>query len=264
MTALIFDTEWTDRESREVIEVAWLRFPDVFDLAGPSDRIPEIDLPKATCFREFYKPTRPISYGAMAVHHILPHELENCAPSGTFELPPGVEYLVGHSVDEDWKAIGSPANVKRICTRAIADWLWPEADSYALSALLYMLNGPNEITREMVRGAHSAYRDVFNTAVLLHYILKARPEIETWSQLWAYSEECRIPRVMPLGVQQGVKGVTIDEAVRIDPSFCEWCLEQHFVDEYLKRGIRRAFERMREAAYELEDDDEADDDESFF
>lgn len=82
--------------------------------------------------------------------------------------------------------------------------------------------------------------------MLLQEILAAKPEITTWAELYEYSEQCRIPRVMPIGERQGVKGMTLDKAVEYDPSFADWCLRQEFVDAYLKKGLRQAIERANE------------------
>lgn len=241
--AIIFDTETTSKDDdREIIEAAWLRPLAVSDLAGPSDAIPR---PVFTEGQEIehderrFLPTKPISFGSMAVHHILPSELEGCWPSEAFRLPDGVEYIAGHSIDFDWEAAGRPP-VKRICTFAMANWIWPDADSYSQSALLYMLLGPTPETRRRLQNAHSAMTDVLNNAALLEQILAAKPEITTWSQLYAYSEACRIPRVMPIGEKQGVKGLTLAEAVEYDTGFVYWCLRQDWLDPYLRKGLELA------------------------
>lgn len=246
MTTLIFDTETTSRdEGREIIEAAYIVCPKVNDLAGESDRIHRPLIGPFDRFEQRYRPETPTTFGALAVHNILPSELEDCLPSSTFALPAGVEYIIGHSIDFDWEAAGKP-DVKRICTLAMAQWTWPDADSYSQSALLYMLLGPTPETRELLRGAHGAMTDVLNNARLLEHILSAKPEIETWSALWEYSEACRIPRTMPLGEKQGVKGMTLDEAVEADGGFVDWCLRQDWIDDYLRRGLNEAIARVEE------------------
>lgn len=240
MSAYVIDTETTSTEpDREVIEAAWIYVPSIVDLVGHSDRI--ID----GVFVQRYKPSRRIGLGAMAVHHIVPDDLAECPPSSECALPDNAEYVIGHNVDFDVEALGSPT-VKRICTLAISRYVWPDVDAYSQTALLYHLLGATPETRDLLRNAHSAAVDVINNVVLLEKILEAKPEITTWSQLYAYSEQCRIPRVMPIGEKQGVKGLTLDEAVDYDPGFCEWCLRQAFIDEYLKTGLRQAFERANQ------------------
>ena len=228
-TVLIFDTEATGLEEPELIEAAWLRLTDFND-----------EIPKALLvddrYEQRFKPLKPITYGAMAVHNILPHELEDCAGSDMFRLSPGVDYLVGHNIDFDWGVIGRP-DVKRICTDAIARYVWPNADSFSQSALLYMLLGPTDETRQMLRDAHSAMADVINLAALLEMILRARPAIKTWAQLYEYSEECRIPLTCPFSQY---RGVLLTELAVNDPGYCNWMLRQDWLDDYLRIGVERA------------------------
>lgn len=240
MTVYIVDTECTSLDEPEVIELAWARLPVAKHLAGRSDEIVVPLLDQAEMFEKRYQPEKPSTFGAMAIHHILPRELEGCPPAAEALMPYDCEYMIAHNADHDWKCLGAPEGVKRICTHAMAQWLWPDADSYSQSALLYMLLGPTPETRELLKDAHGARVDVLNNARLLEAILEAKPEITTWSQLYAYSEQCRIPRTMPIGERQGVKGLTLAEAVEMDPGFVQWCLNQPWLDPYLAEGLRQA------------------------
>lgn len=242
MSVYIFDTETTDKVEQdkplpEIIEAAWLRLAPGQDLVGVHPDLIGRPLYVAGTFEQRYVPQGRISFGAMSVHHILPSELTGFEPSSSFALPGDAEYLVGHSIDFDWQAAGSPANVKRIDTCAMAKHIWPDADSYSLSALLYFLLGATPETRKMLMSAHSALADVRNNLVLLEYILKAKPEIQTWSALYAYSEEARIPLVMPI---THARGTPIKD---IDGGLLDWCLRQPWLDPYLRVAIEREFER---------------------
>ena len=256
---LIFDTETTDKdEGREIIEAAWIRPAAIGDLAGPSDMIPRPFLAHPVeHFERRYQPKKPISFGAMAVHHILPSELEGCWPSEVFSLPEGVEYLIGHNITFDYEAIGKPPGIKLICTDAMARYIWQDADSYSQSALLYMLLGATPETRQRLQGAHSALTDVMNNMLLLEQILLASPvAVATWSELYHYSEQCRIPRVLPFGKH---KGMPLDELVDYDPGYVDWCLRQDWLDEYLRKGLLLALNppaapAPEEAAEALDDD----------
>lgn len=245
--AIIFDTELTDRKDGEIIEAAGLILK-----TEPDDRISlEVD----DGFYSRYKPSKPITFGAMAVHHILPHELDNCPPSSEFALPADCAFLIGHSIDTDWQAAGSPAHVKRIDTHAIAQWLWPDATGYSQTALIYMLSGATNAVRERVQRAHSALDDCQLNYDLLSYILAAKPEITTWSQLWQYSEECRIPRTCPLKRWDGVL------LTDMDTDAIEWCLRQHWLDPYFRIGLERVIEaRYPNDRYTRRWDDEYEDD----
>lgn len=260
MSAIIFDTELTDRKNGEIIEAAWLQLAPVF-----GGRFDAIDLHYIGEHSFRYKPSKPITFGAMAVHHILPEELEGMPPSSYFELPPDVSYLIGHSIDTDWEAVGSPPHVKRIDTHAIAQWLWPDATGYSQSALIYMLEGATPETRAMLRNAHSALADVRLNHGLLRHILRLKPEITTWSQLWQYSEECRIPRTCPLKRWEGVLLADMDSGA------IDWCLNQHWLDPYFRRGLERVLDARYPSGryvrhwddnddYDDDDDDQDDDD----
>lgn len=236
MTAYVFDTERTDKDQGEIIEAAWLRMPAVTDLAGESDEIPTLLRPTfAQCQR--FKPSKPITFGSMAVHHILPCELETCPPSSGFALPADTVYLIGHSVDFDWIAAGAPANVKRIDTHAMSQWLWPETSGHSQSALLYMLLGATHVTRDKLSHAHGALVDAWNNLSLLKQILLLKPEIQTWSALWQYSEQCRVPMFCPFKNRAGVKLVDLDD------SYIDWCLSQDWIDSYLRKGLEQIVEQ---------------------
>ena len=247
MSALIFDTELTDRKNGEIIEAAWLALTPREDLAGTPDVI-DLTVQGERCYR--FKPQKPITSGARAVHHILDYELEHCPPSSSFRLPDDTAYVIGHSIDTDWVAAGSPAHVKRIDTHAIAQWLWPEATGYSQSALIYELEGATRKTREMLKDAHNALADVRLNYVLVRNILSLNPDIVTWSQFWRYSEECRIPRTCPLKRWEGVLLEDMDDGA------ISWCLNQHWIDPYFRLGLERALERRHSAFMDHEVDDE--------
>lgn len=245
MTVLIFDTELTDRKEGEIIEAAWLEI-----LCDP---IITFEIPKhldtAYTYTQSFKPTKPITFGAMAVHHILPDELQNCPPSSDFALPDDTDFIIGHSIDFDWTAAGSPAKVKRIDTYAIAQWLWPEATGYSQTALIYMLLGPTHNTRTWLQNqAHSALGDCWMNLHILGEILARKPEIKKWHELWEYSEECRIPRTCPM---KRYEGVLLED---LEDGFIGWCLDQSWLDPYFRKGL----ERVRKSRYapSLLDDDE--------
>lgn len=221
----IFDTELTNRENGEIIEAAWLK-------VGASD---DDDIPSPLIATEEYverfAPEKPTTFGALAVHSILPSELIGCRPSAEFQLPADAEYIIGHSIDFDHKAAGSPPGVKRICTLAMARRLWPDADSHSQSALLYRLLGATPGTRDLLKDAHSALTDAQNNLRLLQFILHAKPDIRTWSALWAFSEEARVPTHMPMGRN---KGQPIE---LLESGEMEWYLNRGVGDEYLHKAF---------------------------
>jgi len=230
MTAIIIDTETTSLDKPEVIELAYL---------GPLDTPltaadPGVQLQ--------FKPSVAISLGAMCTHHIIDEDLDGCDPwPGLWEPPVGVTYLVGHNVDFDWKAIGSP-NVKRICTLALARMVWPSIDSYSLGALIYHLY-PHGMARKMVRGAHSALIDVeLCNRVLFSLVDALQPR--NWEHLWQISEKARIPTRFTFGKygpRDGQKGTPIGEVRRSDPGYIRWCLTSCDIvtnDPYWQKALR--------------------------
>lgn len=198
MRAIIFDTETTGIENPEVIETAWM------DVQDPSQI--------AVVMR--FKPSKPITLGALATHHILPSELEHEPPSSEFRLPDGVEYLIGFNVDFDWMAIGSPPNIKRIDLCPICRTTYPGLDSYSQSAMMYYLFGATQNTRNLLTGQHSAAVDVYNCFCIYEKLLKEAGATNDFEAIWRWSEECRVPSVMPFGKFQGKPISEVDESYR--------------------------------------------------
>lgn len=211
MKVIIFDTETTNVKDPEVIEVAWI------DAEYPHES-----------FEQRYKPINPITFGAMAVHSIMDEDLIDCLPSESFKLPEEVEYIIGHNIDFDWKAIRKP-NVKRICTLALSRKLWPEIDSHTQSAVMYFLH--RDIARDMVKNAHSALADV-RVCYFILVSIKEKLGTRTWEELWVESEKARIPEFMPFGKH---KGLPIGEVPR---DYKAWLLRQDDVDEYLIKALK--------------------------
>lgn len=218
MRAIILDTETTDAYDPEVIELAYV---------GPFDT-PQCVGEGSMQLR--FKPSKPISLGAMATHHIIPEDLADCDPwPGSWAPPAGVEYLVGHNIDFDWKAIGSPAHVKRICTLALARTVFPSLDSHSLGALIYHIYPP-AMARQLVRGAHSALTDVGLCGRLLFALVDAL-QPRDWAHLWELSEQARVPTIMPMGKH---KGMPIAQVPR---DYKAWLLRQPDVDPYLRKAL---------------------------
>jgi exodeoxyribonuclease X len=233
-TATIIDTETTGFDEPDVIELAW-RGP-ILDVCSPV-HITE-------CRR--FKPRKPISLGAMAVHHILDHELEG-HPEWTGSWTPPGDFIIGHSVDFDWKAIGSPP-MRRICTLALSRALWPDLDSHSLGAMTYYLT-PQIEARDLLKGAHGAVTDVDLCCRLLEHIMVAMPLIKTWDRLWDASEKARIPLRMSFGKygpheawakSTGQKGMLCKEVHAYDPGYWNWLMskcDQVRDDPYLHKAL---------------------------
>lgn len=223
MSAIIFDTETTDAIDGDLIEAAYQGVEIVDGQIQPV---------AGASFVSRFKPSKTISFGAMATHHILEEDLDGCPAHHTFEIPAGTKYLIAHNVDFDWKVIGEP-NVKRICTLAMARKQYPTLDSHRLGALMYHLSTDRARTRELLREAHSAVADVGFCFELLQAIADDIGGFESFEHMWEFSEEARIPTVMTFGKH---KGLAVED---VPADYVRWLLKQPDVDPY----VRKAFER---------------------
>ncbi|PTQ86925.1 putative quorum-sensing-regulated virulence factor [Nitrosomonas ureae] len=219
--AIVFDTETTGIEDPEIIEAAWV-IPHHGYLEEENEHLFEF------CAR--FKPSKPISLSAMAIHHIMDEDLVNCAPSEEFTLPADTDYLIGHNIDFDWQAAGKP-EITRICTLALSCHLWPGLDTHTLSAMVYFLDRSK--ARDRLRGkAHSALNDVFNCILILNNIIKKLGGISSWEELWLHSEVARIPTRMPFGKH---KGLEIND---VPANYKRWLMRQPDTDQYLLKALQ--------------------------
>lgn len=224
MLSIIMDTETTDKEPKtcEVVEAAYREFS--FD-----------PLPQPKQFRSLYGHLWPIKYGALAAHHILPEELIGLPTFDKDRFAGEVSaatYWIGHNIDFDWTAVGAPQQPKRICTLAMARDLWPQLDSHTLTSLVYFTQGASKETRERLRSAHSALADVIFCEEILRVII-AEKSLTTMEQLYAYSEEARIPKIMTFGKFKG------EPVENVDRGYANWYRRQPEPDPYLLQAFRR-------------------------
>ncbi len=224
MTTYIIDTETTGLNEPEVIELAVKKLTNL-DIGG-FYWAPVVS---------YYRPSKPIELGAMATHHITSEELQDYPPASTAKIPEDAEFIIGHNVDFDWAALGSPS-VKRICAQALARMLYPELDSHRLGALMYHLRP--DVAKERLKEAHSAAVDVENCWLILMEMLVELEDkgyvIDGFEALWGISERARIPTVMTFGKH---KGMRIADVPR---SYASWYERQEQTDPYLLEAFRRA------------------------
>lgn len=220
MSAYIADTETTGTEPEDqIIELAHTKL-----VSGPWSL-------SAQSFDCYYKPTKPIVWGAMAAHHIIPSDLEHMQPSSVAAMPADCTILIGHNIDFDWKMLGKP-DVKRICTLAMARAVWPYCDSHKLSALYYYICGANEESRQALKNAHNAAADVQLCWRVLQEIISTQ-KISNLSDLYEFSEECRIPKIMTFGKFK-------DQPVsNVDRGYVQWYRRQPDPDPYLLMAFSR-------------------------
>lgn len=223
MSAIILDTETHDMNGYP-IEIAHV--PVSFEEGT-------LFVEKEYAFDEYFSCPEPISYGAMAVHHILESDIAGKPSYETFRLPEGVEYIIGHNVDYDIQAIklaDKSINAKAICTLALSRMVWPD-DAHNLSALIYKLANGSIKSRESIRNAHNAKQDVLLTAVLLKQICKVLG-VKDLKSLFLFSEQARIPTHLTFGKHKGtaIKDIPADYVV--------WLLKQDDLDPYLRKALK--------------------------
>lgn len=218
MSAVVFDTEVNSLESMEVIELA---FCEVCLLDG--------FLGFSLITKKRFKPTNSFEAGAVAVHRILPEDVESSPPSSSASLPAG-EYVVAHNVDFDVRVMKISEEKKQICTLALCRRIWPQFKSHSLTAMFLELKGMNRENVAAIKDAHSAYNDVvFLNAILESIVIETR--VKSFEELYQLSEQARIPEVMMFGKHKGTK---ISE---LDFGYIEWFLRQPDIDPYLKKAF---------------------------
>lgn len=222
--ALFLDTETTRHKEMDGLPV------EVIELAQTWIGDPAIEVRR-------FRPRHGMSFGALAVHHILPSDLESHEPS---DAAPGrvrqAEFWIGHNIDFDWEALGSPKGVRRICTLAIARHIWPALDSHKLGAAAYFLHGATEATKSTIIGAHNAAVDVNLVVNLLKGMLKLpqMKHLQTLEELYAFSEHARVPLIWTFGKFMG------KPIAAADRGYAQWYRKLPDGDPYVLEALRRA------------------------
>lgn len=224
MQAIILDTE-THTLNGQPIEIAY----------APIDvQNGKLTLDKSKLFDQLYSVDEPISFAAMAVHHILETDLLNQPHYSSFTLPHDTQYIIGHNIDYDIRAIekcGVNTNsIKAICTLALARRVWPDAEAHNISALIYMISKGSEKAREMIKKAHRADMDIILTANILMHIVH-QLNINSMEELYAASEDARIPRSINFGKHRGTN------IVDLPADYIQWLLRQDDLDPYLRKAL---------------------------
>lgn len=225
MQALILDTE-THTLNGLPIEIAYV--PVTLEDC-------KLKLDKSQIFDQLYQVGEPISYAAMAVHHILESDLENQPFYTDFQLPEDTTYIIGHNIDYDLRTIErcgiDVSHIKPICTLALSRMVWPDSEAHNISALIYQIAKGSTKARDVLKGAHRADADILLTANILNHILHNLSDIADFEQLYKTSELARIPTVMPFGKHRGtpIKALPQD--------YIQWLMRQADLDPYLVKAL---------------------------
>ena len=203
MRAILFDTEISAKENGEVIELSYC---DVYcDGVDEFNGLNPISRGTITTLR--FKPERGISFGACAVHHILPSDLDD-APPFDLELLPPADIYVGHNIDFDLKFFPNRTPVRTIDTLALFRQYKPSVE-HNLGAAYYFVAGMNPDARAVAAGAHSAEVDVKMTFEILVFLQYAF-ECYDLDELAHRSDEARIPTHMTFGKFKGQPVSAVD------------------------------------------------------
>ncbi|MNG43724.1 Exodeoxyribonuclease 10 [compost metagenome] len=227
MQAIILDTE-THTLNGQPIEIAYAPI-QIHD--------GKLTLDKSQIFDQLYRVDEPISYAAMAVHHILESELVDQPHYTSFSLPQDTTYIIGHNIDYDIRALEKCgvdiSKIKAICTLALARLVWPDAEAHNISALIYMITKGSAKARDMIKKAHRADMDIILTAnILMHEIHHLK--IQTIEELYTASEDARIPRTINFGKHRGTA------IADLPTDYMQWLLRQEDLDPYLRKAIENA------------------------
>ncbi|MGG2098098.1 DUF3820 family protein [Acinetobacter haemolyticus] len=222
MSAFIADTE-TNTLNGYPIEIAYVPCSFVDGL---------IHVDGAQVYDEYFSCPEPISFAAMAVHHILESDIADKPSYETFKMQECV-YLIGHNVDYDIKALqhsNKDFNPKGICTLALSRMAWPNAEAHNISTLIYMLTNGSDKARLRLRNAHNAKADILLTATILKKLCE-KLAIRDMASLYQMSEIARIPKLITFGKYKGtpIKDIPAD--------YVSWLLKQDDLDPYLKKAL---------------------------
>lgn len=223
MKAIIADTE-TNALHGYPIEIAYVRC--LFENG-------QLLIDQGNVFNGYFSCPDPISLDAMAVHNILPDDIEHKPLYSTFNVPDDVTHIIGHNIDYDIHALQKcqpSLNVKGICTLALARMVWPELPSHKLGVLYYHVMNNWQEARKHLRNAHTAKADIYFTGVVLRAILE-KTAVKDMNSLWLLSEQARIPKIIPFGKHRGtaIKDLPAD--------YVSWLLKQPEVDPYLRKTL---------------------------
>lgn len=226
MHAIILDTE-THTLNGQPIEIAY----------APIELTQgQLSLDKSQIFDQLYQVDEPISYAAMAVHHILQSDLDGQPHYSSFSLPSETLYMIGHNIDYDLRAIEKCGvdthHIKAICTLALARRVWPDAEAHNISALIYMISQGSAKAREMIKKAHRADMDIILTANILNQIIQ-KLNLHSLEELYAASEDARIPRTLNFGKHKG------SALADLPQDYVQWLLRQSDLDPYLRKALEQ-------------------------
>lgn len=223
----------------EVIELGW---QDVLDgqLHGP---------PRSSLF----SPERPSPPEVLAVHHILPAQLEGRSRFVPIQADvtmtlmgphqPVTAYVAHNAEFErqflaDWTAPDYQEPTPGwICTYRGALRVWPDAPSHGNQALMYWLGLHEELEEAARHPPHRAGPDAHVTAAILCRLLREA----SLEDLIRWTDEPRLLPRCPIGKFRGRPWS------EVEGGFLSWMLRQPDMEEDYRWNARRELDRRRGA-----------------
>lgn len=224
MTPIVIDTETTGmRDDDEIVEIAAVR--------GPEDWAHSLCRPRS----------RPISFGAMATHHITPQMVEDAPRMADalrllqLDLPPHDAVLVMHNAEYDRRYL--PPYLRElpwICTYRCALHLCPDAESHSNGALWYELGLSRKLPEEAGSSPHRALFDALMTHDILEWMIRQVQSLtddeeghvptreDCLRRLTAITQQPVLLRKVRFGKHQG----SLWQDVPLD--YLQWVLRQDF------------------------------------
>lgn len=215
---LYFDTETTDIQSKDIIQLAIIK-------------------EDGETLNQFFKPRQEMSFSAMAVHHLTPEFLQDYPSFEDAKDESGrplTEYLNELAQEYTWVAHNAAFDIEvlakkgievpnYICTFKLARNMFTEGnrdlESYALQFLRYYLGLYKNENKEHAT-AHDALSDVYFLRDLFKYIQEnSKLSIENMKSI---SKEPAYIRNINFGKYAGK---TIDEIAVEDRGYLEWMRE---------------------------------------
>jgi exodeoxyribonuclease X len=190
----VCDVETTSIEDpAEMVEMGWTDvrlFPDGWQIeSGPHARL--------------VNPGMPISFPAMAVHHLMDADVVGGADpdAARREVVQGADVLCAHNAEFDRRFVRGH-KLPWICTLKVAKTVWPDMESHSNGALRYALGLCLDPENDaLTHPSHRAGPDTWVTAHILLEQLKLLP-IEKMIEI---SENPLVLKFMPFGKHKGVK-----------------------------------------------------------
>lgn len=179
---------------------------------------------------DYVKPDRPITFSAMAAHHItedmVADKPEIDSVCGRYQ---GADFLVAHNAKFD-RGVLPEMGCNWLCTYKLSARFWPDLDSHANQYLRYAL-GLNPWVPEHLH-AHRALYDCYVTAALFWRIKTE----SGWSpeEMLEISNQPILLRACRIGKH---RGKTFEDIAKEDRGYLSWILTTD-MDEDIKFTAR--------------------------